>query len=67
MPLILRIPLLTPAIRPKTRVQMVQRKEYESLYSAILFAEDPTNMRKLAKAVEKAEEYGKFACADDSY
>ena len=67
MPLMLRVPLLSPAIRPKSRKQMVQRKEYESLYSSLLSAEDPTNARKLNKAIEKAEEYGRYACTDDSY
>jgi hypothetical protein len=43
------------------------RKEYESLYSAILYSRDPINTRKLNMAVDKAVEYGKFGCQDDSY
>jgi hypothetical protein len=45
----------------------MHRKEYESLYAALLYAKQPANMRKLAKAVEKGVEYGKYSCQDDSY
>jgi hypothetical protein len=46
---------------------MMHRKEYESLYAAMLYARQPTNMRKLSKAVEKGVEYGQYTCQDDSY
>ena len=67
MPLIFVVPLPPPVIRPKTRHELVRRKEYESLYSALLYARDPINTNKLNVAVEKAVEYGKFSCQDDSY
>ncbi len=67
MPLILRVPLAPPVTHPKNRAQMMHRKEYESLYAAMLYAKQPTNMRKLSKAVEKGVEYGQYTCQDDSY
>jgi hypothetical protein len=66
MPLTLRLSLPRPVIRPKTRQEVVSRKEYESLYSAVLASKDPGNFKKLVKAVEKGVEYG-VTIADDSY
>lgn len=67
MPLSLHLRIPPPAIRPKTRKQFVYRKEYESLYSAVLASKDPGNFKKLLKAVEKGVEYGMTLEGGDSY
>ena len=66
MPLTLRLNIPRPAIRPKNHKQVVQRREYESLYAAVLASRDPDNFNKLLKAVEKGVEFG-MSISDDSY
>ena len=61
-----RLAIPRPAIHPKNYKQRVQRKEYESLYAAVLASRDPGNFKKLVKAVEKGVDFG-MSITDDSY